>query len=141
MLNSLLKDDRQRALLLQIVRFGIAGVGLTLLVVVLYNMQVYGLGIVPNLATTIAIIIATIPGYLLHSQFSFRGHGDRDAGALHKRTFRFAMTSLLGFLCNNFGTWLLVVALRLPQWTPSLYFLFVTPIVTFALNRKWVFAD
>ncbi|MBU6207428.1 MAG: GtrA family protein, partial [Alphaproteobacteria bacterium] len=114
--------------------------GLTALVAVLYTAQVYLLRVQPNLATTIAIIIATFPGYFLHSHFSFAGHGARDAHTAHIRTLRFAVTSLVGFASNNLGTWTLVSLLHEPKWTPNLFFLFVTPVVTFALNRKWVFA-
>jgi len=139
MLKELIKDETQRTLFWQLVRFAVAGVGLTALVGLLYTLQVYKLGVTPNLATTIAIIIATFPGYFLHSHFSFKGHGERDAAQAHSRTLKFAATSLVGFACNNFGTWLLINALHEPKWTPNIYFLFVTPLVTFALNRKWVF--
>ena len=112
MLNQLIPDKTKRDMLMQVIRFGVSGVGLTALVAVLYTAQVYLLHISPNLATTIAIIIATFPGYVLHSQFSFKGHGERNADEVHIRTMRFAVTSFIGFLCNNLGTWLLVTALN-----------------------------
>lgn len=138
MLSGLIKDKQQRDMLLQIARFGISGVLLTAFVGILYTLGVYALHLAPTLSTTIAIAIATVPGYLIHSNFSFSGHGSRDNQ--HLRALRFAVTNGLSFASNFFFTWLLTSYLGEPKWTPNLAFLFITPIITFTLNRKWVFA-
>ncbi len=133
-----IKDKSKRAAVRQVMRFGISGVALTLLVGLLYSAGVYLLRIPPMISTTIAIAIATIPGYLLHSHFSFSGHGGRDRA--HVRALRFMVTNGLGFASNLFFTWFLTSYLTQPKWTPNLAFLFITPLLTFWLNRKWVFA-
>jgi len=138
MLSRLIKDKDQRDTLMQIARFGVSGVLLTGLVGLLYTFGVYELHLVPTLSTTIAIAIATVPGYLIHSMFSFSGHGNRDNQ--HIRALRFAVTNGLSFASNFFFTWLLTSYLGEPKWTPNLAFLFITPVITFTLNRKWVFA-
>jgi putative flippase GtrA len=138
MLHTLINDKPRRDAALQVVRFGVSGVLLTVLVGLLYSGGVYLCRLAPMVSTTIAIAIATVPGYLIHSKFSFSGHGGRDR--LHVRAFRFAVTNGLGFTSNLFFTWLLTSDLMLPKWTPNLAFLFVTPLLTFWLNRKWVFA-
>ncbi len=135
---SLIKDKAKRDALMQVARFGITGVFLTALVGVLYTGGVYLLHLRPMISTSIAIAIATVPGYILHSIFSFSGHGGRDR--VHVRALRFLVTNGIGFSSNLFFTWLLTSFLAEPKWTPNLAFLFVTPLLTFWLNRKWVFA-
>jgi putative flippase GtrA len=46
----------------------------------------------------------------------------------------------LGFLLNQLFVWLLVHQLGGPTWWPVIPIIFVTPLVTFSLNRRWVFA-
>jgi hypothetical protein len=47
--------------------------------------------------------------------------------------------SLISLGLNSFWVWLLTEPFRLsPAW-PIVPMLFVTPLVTFTLNRQWVF--
>jgi putative flippase GtrA len=122
----------------QLVRFGISGVLLTLLVAGAYWVLATPFGIEPMLSMTISYLAVTGLGYLLHSRWSFRDHGSRDnAGA---RTIRFFTVNTLGFLLNQFFVWLLVRHLGGPTWWPVIPIIFFTPLVTFSLNRRWVFA-
>jgi putative flippase GtrA len=74
----------------------------------------------------------------MHSRWSFRGHGRRDDP--RRTTGRFALVSLISYGLNSFWVWLFTQPLGLgPEW-PMLPMLFVTPAVTFVLNRQWVFA-
>ena len=122
----------------QLVRFGLAGVLLTLLVAGGYWVMATFLGVEPMLSLTLNYVVVTGIGYWLHSRFSFRGHGSRDNEAV--RTARFFAVNTIGFLVNQLFVWLLVKQLGGPTWWPVLPILFVTPFVTFALNRRWVFA-
>jgi len=122
----------------QMARFGVAVVLLTVLVVVGYWVVSTLLHVEPMLSLTLNFIVFTGLGYLLHSRFSFRGHGARDNAAA--RTMRFFTVNVIGFLSNQFFVWLLVKQLDGPTWWPVLPILFVTPLLTFALNRRWVFA-
>ena len=122
----------------QLVRFGLAGVLLTLLVAGGYWVMATFLGVEPMLSLTLNYVVVTGIGYWLHSRFSFRGHGSRDNAPA--RTARFFTVNIIGFLANQFFVWLLVKQLGGPTWWPVLPILFVTPLVTFALNRRWVFA-
>ena len=76
-------------------------------------------------------------GYVTHSRFSFRGHGARDN--LARTGGRFIIVSLISFALNSFWVWLLVQSLVLPLWAPYPLILGLTPLITFTLNRKWVF--
>lgn len=95
------------------------------------------LGVDPNLSLLLVFIVAAALGYFLHSEFSFRGHGARDR--VHIRTIRFFVTTTLGFMANQFFVWLLVKQMGGPTWWPVIPIVFVSPILTFTLNRRWVF--
>ena len=125
-------------LLGQLIRFGLTGGLLTVLVAGGYWAVATFLGVEPMLSLTLNFILFTGLGYILHSRFSFRGHGGRDKAAA--RTVRFFTVNVIGFLINQFFVWLLVRQLDGPTWWPVIPILFVTPLVTFALNRRWVFA-
>ena len=129
--------EKHRELLGQLVRFGLTGALLTLLVAGSYWVLATPFGIEPLTAMTIAFLVVTGIGYLLHSNFSFRGHGSRDRPAL--RTARFFTVNVLGFLANQLFIFVLVKQMGGPTWWPIPFIVFVTPLLTFTLNRKWVF--
>jgi putative flippase GtrA len=82
-------------------------------------------------------VAAVVVGYVVHSRWSFRGHGRRDN--LARTGSRFVVVSLISFGLNSFWVWLLVQQLNLPLWAPYPLVLGFTPLVIFALNRRWVF--
>jgi putative flippase GtrA len=128
--------ERHSALARQLVRYALTG-GLASIV----NIGVYWLlaarGMDPNLAWTVGFAAAVVVGYIVHSRWSFRGHGRRDNIA--RTGSRFVIVSLVSFALNQLWVWLLVRQLDLPLWAPYPLVLGVTPLVIFALNRKWVF--
>ena len=127
---------RHSELLGQLIRYALSG-GLASIV----NIGVYWIlaarGMDPNLAWAIGFAAAVIVGYVIHSRWSFRGHGRRDN--LARTGGRFVIVSLVSFGLNSFWVWLLVQKLELPLWSPYPLVLIVTPLVVFVLNRKWVF--
>jgi putative flippase GtrA len=127
-----------RDLLAQMIRFGLTGGLLTVLVAGGYWIVAELFGVEPMLSMTLNYLVFTAVGYLLHSRFSFRGHGGRDRP--HLRTARFFTVNTTGFLANQFFVWLLVEHMGGPTWWPVIPILFVTPLLTFSLNRRWVFA-
>jgi putative flippase GtrA len=126
------------ALLAQLLRFGLTGGLLTVLVAGGYWLLATFAGVEPMLSLTLNFLVFTALGYVLHSRFSFRGHGARDRA--HVRTLRFLTVNTIGFLANQFFVWLLVRELGGPTWWPVVPIVLVTPLLTFALNRRWVFA-
>lgn len=129
--------ERHRELFGQVVRFGLTGALLTLLVAGGYWLAATALGVEPMLAFTLNFLVFTGLGYILHSRFSFRGHGARGNAAV--RTARFFTVNVIGFLTSQFFIWLLVKELGGPVWWSVIPIVFVTPLLTFALNRYWVF--
>lgn len=135
-----MKADRiadYRGLFGQLVRYTLTG-GLASIV----NIGVYWVlrdraGMIPNLAWTIGFVSAVLVGYVVHSRWSFRGHGRRDN--LVRTGGRFVIVALVSFGLNSLWVWLLVQHLELPTWAPIPLVLGVTPLAVFWLNRRWVF--
>jgi putative flippase GtrA len=129
--------DEHKEVAGQLVRYGLTG-GVTTLV----NIGVYWVlawnGMDPNLAWTIGYLAAVLVGYIVHSRWSFRGHGRRDN--LARTGGRFFAVSLVSFALNQLWVWLLVRYLGLPLWAPYPLAIGVTPLIVFSLNRRWVFA-
>ena len=121
----------------QLTRYALTG-GLATLV----NIGVYWVlaarGMDPNLAWAIGFAGAVAVGYVVHSRWSFRGHGRRDN--LARTGGRFVIVALVSFGLNQLWVWLLVQRLDLPLWSPYPLVLAVTPLIVFALNRRWVFS-
>ncbi len=121
----------------QLLRYAITGGGVTLLGAGLYTGLVLATTIHPQVAMLLAYVACLAVGYVVHSRWSFRGHGRRDSGT--RTTIRFLIASLISYGLNAFWTWLCIDRLQLAEWTPVLPLLFVTPLAMFAINRNWVF--
>jgi putative flippase GtrA len=124
--------------LVQLIRFGLVGGFVTALGAGAYWVPATFLGVAPLVANVIGYVVAAGIGYVLHSRVSFRGHGSRDNPA--QRTGRFLIVSLISLGLNSLFVWALTGPLHGPTWWPVVPMLFATPLVTFALNRQWVFA-
>jgi putative flippase GtrA len=128
---------RANGVLGQLVRFGVTGVAVTLFYAAVYwPLATYVLN--PNIAVLIGFVLATIVGRFAHGAISFRGHGTRS-----KRTAqRFFLVQLFGMLLNQGFTWLLVTGpfFHGPTWWSLVPAVFLVPLVTFGLQRNWVFA-
>ena len=126
---------QRRVVIGQLLRFLVSGALVTALGVGVYAFVALVLSWHPQLANFLAYVAAMATGYVMHSRWSFRDHGDRSAGT----PFRFVVVSLISLGLNSFWVWLITEPLDLgPAW-PILPMLFVTPLVTFGLNRHWVF--
>ena len=120
----------------QLARFVVSGATVTALGVGVYALVALVLRWHPQLGNLLAYVVAMATGYLMHSRWSFRDHGGERT---HRTKVRFIIVSLISYALNSFWVWLLTAALDLdPAW-PILPMLFVTPAVTFLLNRQWVF--
>ncbi len=134
---SALERARRSPIVGQVIRFGLVGGFVTALGAGAYLIAAYA-GLPPLVANVIAYAVAMATGYVLHSRVSFRGHGSRDNPGT--RTVRFVTVSLLSFALNSLFVWALTGPIGAPLWAPVVPMLFVTPLVTFSLNRRWVFA-
>ena len=119
----------------QLIRFAIVGFSLAILYSAIYwYLATYVM--LPVLAVVIAFLVAVSIGFVLHSRWSFRGHGAQED---HRLKIKFLLVQGSGFLLNEAFTWLLTGPLHGPTWWPLVPAIFVTPLATFALNRQLVF--
>ena len=120
----------------QLMRFIVSGAFVTALGVGVYAIVALVLRWHPQLGNFLAYAVAMATGYVMHSRWSFRDHGaERD----HRTKVRFVIVSLISYALNSFWVWLLFTELQLGRAAPIVPMLFVTPAVTFLLNRQWVF--
>jgi putative flippase GtrA len=129
-------DPERRVVLAQLVRFGITGALVTALGVGVYAIVALLLKWHPQLGNFLAYVTAVATGYVMHSSWSFKGHGGERT---HATKFRFIVVSIISYALNAFWVWLLFTRLGLGRGAPIVPMLFVTPAVTFLLNRHWVF--
>jgi putative flippase GtrA len=131
-------DPEQRSVLFQLVRYALAGLAITLAVAGSYWAITDLLHVDPMISFTIVFIVFSLISYVTHGEFSFRGHGTRDQH--HIRMSRFLAVNVLGYLVNQGFIWLLVKQLGGPTWWPTIPMVFVTPLLTFTLHRKFVYS-
>ena len=129
--------DEHREIAGQLVRYGLTGGLASIVNIGVYHVLAAG-RMDPNLAWTIGFLAAVLVGYVVHSRWSFRGHGRRDN--LARTGGRFFAVSLVSLALNELWVWLLVTHFVLPLWSPYPLVLGVTPLIIFSLNRRWVFA-
>lgn len=133
-------DERmaaRRALAAQFVRYALTGGLASVVNIAIYWIGRDAMGIDANIAWTLGYLGAVLVGYIVHSRWSFRGHGTRDN--LARTGGRFVIVSLLSFALNSFWVWLMVRHFGGATWWPIPLVLGVTPVLVFWLNRKWVF--
>ena len=126
----------RREVLGQLVRFIVTGAFVTALGVGVYAAAALVLSWHPQLANILAYLAAMATGYVMHSRWSFRDHGTRSRST----SIKFVIVSLISLGLNS--SWIAIMTGSMglsPAW-PILPMLFVTPAVTFVLNRQWVFA-
>jgi putative flippase GtrA len=131
-------DPERRTMLVQLIRYALAGFAITFGVAASYWAITDLLHVDPMVSFTIVFIVFSGISYVTHGEYSFRGHGERDRH--HIRMGRFFAINILGFLVNQGFIWLLVKQLDGPTWWPTIPMIFVTPLLTFALHRRFVYA-
>lgn len=122
----------------QLVRFAVAG-GITTAIYTVVYSPLASQGITSEQVANLAgYLVAMASGYVIHSRWSFRGHG-ADA---RQTTIRFFLVSLVSYVLNTGWVFVLTddIMLAGPWWWPLIPVLFVTPLFIFVLNRIWVFA-
>lgn len=133
-------DPRRRALVLQLVRYGVVGLGITLVQVAVYWTLATRGGLHSQSANLVGYIVAVALGYVLHGRVTFADTYGAPGGAVHAtRGAKFVAASLLSYALNALWVWLCVSWMRWPEWAPVPAMLFVTPAIMFVVNKKWVF--
>lgn len=131
-------DSEQRAVAVHMLRYALAGGLITVAVAGSYWAIAEFFGVDPMVSLAIVFIFFSGVSYAVHGIFTFRDHGIRDRH--HVRGARFVAINILGFFLNQMFIWYLVKHLDGPTWWPTLPMIFVTPLLTFALHRRFVYA-
>ena len=119
----------------QLVRFAIVGFSLAAVYSAIYwYLATYVMP--PVAAVVIAFLVSVSIGFVLHSRWSFRGHGRSEDRAMKAK---FLLVQGSGFLLNEAFTWVLTGPMHGPTWWPLVPAIFFTPLATFVLNRQLVF--
>lgn len=134
----------RRAVLAQMARYALAGFVITLAVAASYWAIAEFLHVDAMVSFTIVFITFSAISYFTHGAFSFKDHGARgtldDKMGQHQRIGRFFAVNVIGYVVNQGFIWLLVKELGGPTWWPTLPMIFVTPLLTFALHRRFVYS-
>ena len=134
MMKALTADGALRG---QLFRYAMSGGALTLFYSAVYWTSAVPIGIAPLLANTLAFLCTVALGFVVHSRWSFRGHGRRDRPVRSRLIF--LAVNLAGYALNSFWVWLIVDRLGAsPSW-PLVPIVFVTPWLSFWLNRRFTF--
>jgi putative flippase GtrA len=129
---------RSSGVLGQLVRFGIAG-GISSVVYSLVYLPLTAYVFPPRQAVAavpFAFAVAVVVGFFLHSRWSFKGHAKEPGAGRH---VKFVIVQGSGLALNAVITWIGTALLHLHPWIPLIPAVFLAAIVTFVLNRFWVF--
>jgi putative flippase GtrA len=119
----------------QLVRFAIAGLGVTLFSTLVYLTFAYPFHLKPMQANALSYCAGFIASYAAHSRWSFRARAGEDAFMI----LRFVAASGFAFALNSLWVWLATGLFHLPALAPVPAMVFATPLASFVLNRYWVF--
>jgi putative flippase GtrA len=120
----------------QLARFAVVGLFLAGIYSAIYWYLAANV-MTPVLAVVIAFLVSVSIGFVLHSRWSFRGHGRTED---RRMKIKFLLVQASGFVLNEIFTWALTGPLfHGATWWPLIPAIFVTPFATFALNRQLVF--
>ena len=92
----------------------------------------------PVAAVVIAFLVAVSIGFVLHSRWSFRGHGKCED---HRMKVKFLTVQSSGFLLNEVFTWVLTGPMHGPTWWPLVPAIFLTPLATYCSTANGCSAD
>jgi putative flippase GtrA len=133
-------DAGRRALMMQIVRYGIVGLSVTAVQAATYWTLATLAHVHSQLANVAGYLVAVSLGYFLHGAVTFRDAARAEgAGAHAARTVRFVAVSLVSLALNALWVWLCVSWQGWATWTPIPLMICVTPAFVFVLNKRWVF--
>jgi putative flippase GtrA len=122
----------------QLLRYGISGAFLAFFYSAVY-WTLAELGGVPALiANTAAFLVSLAAGWLVHSRWSFRGHGASErTGLAYGRYF---IVNVAAYGLNSLWVWLIVLRFGGSVALSIVPILGITPWVCFWINRRWTFA-
>ncbi|HLL31395.1 MAG TPA: GtrA family protein [Allosphingosinicella sp.] len=122
----------------QLVRYGISGVILALFYSAVYWTLAALAGVPALIANTAAFLVSLAAGWLIHSRWSFRGHGRAERTGLAYG--RYVIVNAAAYGLNSFWVWLIVERSGGSVTLSIVPILGITPWICFWINRRWTFA-
>lgn len=123
----------------QLFRYAVSGGMLTLLYSSVYWVIAVPFATPALLANSVAFLVNLAAGWLIHSRWSFRGHGIRNLR--HTAFYRFFLINVAGYTLNSFWVWLIVEQMGGSVPLSILPIALITPWLSFWLNRRWIFMN
>jgi len=120
----------------QFVRYVIAGFCISQFAALIYSTLTMFAHVAPLASNALSTACGVSLGYVVHNYWSF---ADGTAPNDPSKLARFLTSAGINFAVNSTWVWLLVSFLRLPPLAPVPFMMFVTPWVSFFVNRHWVF--
>lgn len=130
---TLLNDEGVRG---QALRYTISGGLLALFYSAAYWSLAELGGIAPLVANSLAFAVSLALGWIVHSRWSFRGHGSNRTPLAYGR---YLIVNVSAYGLNSFWVWLIVERLEGSVSLSILPILGVTPWICFWINRRWTF--
>lgn len=125
----------------QLLRFGSVGVLATLVHIGAYVGFVELLNMPPIISNVVAFLVALVISFAGQAGWTFRDQYQCNRNATHVLFIRFAISAVLGLLLNSFIVLTLVTWAELPYGWAIPFFLFITPLALYVVNRLWVFQE
>jgi putative flippase GtrA len=120
----------------QFVRYVIAGFCISQLAALIYSTLTLFAHVAPLASNCVSTACGVSLGYVVHNYWSF---ADGTAPNDPAKVARFLTSAAINLAVNTTWVWLFVSFLKLPALTPVPFMMFVTPWVSFFVNRHWVF--
>lgn len=122
----------------QLVKYALSGAGAVVVYSACYLL--FANHIFPTGYATVAVLpafaISLAVSYLLHSRWTFSGHGERGGAG---QPVRFFLVQAGGLALNAAFTYIVTIRLGGANWQALIPCLTLTPLATFAMQRIWVF--
>jgi len=120
----------------QFIRYVIAGFCISQFAALIYSTLTLFGQVAPLASNVVSTACGVSLGYVVHNYWSF---ADGTAPNDPSKIARFLTSAAINFAVNTIWVWLLVSVLKLPPLAPVPFMMFVTPWVSFFVNRHWVF--
>lgn len=118
----------------QFIKFGIVGVGNTLLTFVVFTVLLKVFGVWYIAASAIGFIAGATNGFLINRSWTFKGHRGGSLAAV-----RWGIVQGCGLLCNLGVIYLLVHDAALDELVAQALAIIIVVGATFYVNRIWTF--
>ncbi|MGE3877313.1 MAG: GtrA family protein [Parvibaculaceae bacterium] len=121
----------------EFIRFGLVGGAATLVHAAVYTGLITWTAIAPQITNLIGFASAVGISAVGHHHFTFRAQAGKRS--FLSSSWRLVVPALLGLSLNAFFVYLVEHILSMDARLAIVPMIFVTPVITYGINRSWVF--